>query len=127
MGLRTATERHFPVTERQKEVLRLIVRLSLEHRRPPTLREISAGLGLAPTGCRDHLARLLHKGQIQHVPFSCRTMKLTDAGYQTIGLWCPVCESVALELYAIPNAFTVRCIPCARASLRIDEVATLVT
>ena len=74
-----------------------------------------------------HRSRLLHKGQIQHVPFSCRTMKLTDAGYQTIGLWCPVCESVALELYAIPNAFTARCIPCARASLRMDEVAALVT
>lgn len=106
-----------PITDRQRQVLRLIVDLSAKHRRPPTVREVSAALGLSPMGSRDHLTRLMAKGQIEHEPFSCRTLKLTDAGHRTLGLWCSVCQKPAVELYAIPGVFSMRCVPCAKVAM----------
>lgn len=105
-----------PLTPRQLHVLRTIAGLVTKYRRPPTVREVSAALGLAPTGSRDHLARLRMKGQIEHEPFSCRTLRLTPNGHRSLGTWCEVCQRPATVLYAIPGVFTMRCVPCAKVA-----------
>jgi SOS-response transcriptional repressor LexA len=62
-----------PLTDRQAELLALIRRYWLEHQRPPTYRELAAGLGgVQPNAVVQHLKILVRKGAVEWQPESSR-------------------------------------------------------
>jgi repressor LexA len=70
-----------PPTARQVEALRFIAAHAAKHGFPPSIREVTDGLGLASTnGGSDHLRALKHKGLITVAPKISRGMVLTEKG-----------------------------------------------
>lgn len=115
------------VTARQREALQVLAR-SVRAGQPITLREMSARMGSCLQRAFQYVKALRKLGLVTTPGHGqTRATVVTDAGYREIGFWCSTCERPAFELYAIPNVFTMRCMSCARASLRVDEVASLLT
>lgn len=53
------------LTDRQREVLAYLLKFCAENRRPPGVREIGAGVGIASTnGAMDNVRRLQTKGYV---------------------------------------------------------------
>jgi repressor LexA len=65
------------LTQRQKQVLEFIEKIMEEQGMPPTVAEITTGLGLSSTnGVRGHLQALARKGAIELVPNASRGIRL---------------------------------------------------
>jgi SOS-response transcriptional repressor LexA len=74
-----------PLTDRQREFLATIEALTAENKRPPTVREIGAALGIkSPNGVTGHLRLLEKKGYIERSRKS-RSIKLLRSNT------CPCC------------------------------------
>ena len=66
------------LTDRQLEVLRIIVRSIRDDGWPPTLREIGEAMGIKSTnGVNDHLKALERKGFIQRFDLRSRAIRIT--------------------------------------------------
>lgn len=75
-----STENREP-TDRQREILRLIRALTASRGFPPTLHEVSAGLGMkAKGGAASGIRALVTKGLLTVLPRVARSMTLTQAG-----------------------------------------------
>lgn len=68
-----------PLTDRQCEVLRLIVTLTKRQGFPPTRREIAQALGIGANAATGHLASLAKKGVIELVPHITRGIRVLRA------------------------------------------------
>lgn len=72
-----------PITERQRQVLRLIAEFIAEKGFAPTNRELAKRLGLGEssvTAISDHLRHLQAGGFVTREMHVARTLRLTDAG-----------------------------------------------
>ena len=66
-----------PLTQRQREVVAAIVKLTARHGYPPTLRELGDELGIASSnGMRDHLRLIELKGAIVRTPAISRGIRV---------------------------------------------------
>lgn len=74
-----------PLTDRQKAVLSFIAESIGERGYPPTLREIGNRLGIRSTnGVNDHLRALERKGFLTREDMKSRTLRPTDAAYESV-------------------------------------------
>jgi len=74
------------LTDRQKAVLDYITASIDERGYPPTLREIGNHLGIRSTnGVNDHLRALERKGFLTREDMKSRTLRPTNAGYESLG------------------------------------------
>ncbi len=68
------------MTSRQREILDFIDGYWCLHRRPPTVREIGAAIGLkSPASVHYHLEALARNGLVEHVPNSPRSIRIREA------------------------------------------------
>lgn len=80
------TEITAPPTNKQKEILRAIDRLSREVAYPPTLREICDALEIASTAnLHGQLLALQRRGLVSKKPSTARSLLLTPAAAQYVG------------------------------------------
>jgi SOS-response transcriptional repressor LexA len=74
------------VTDRQREVLSVILQFTQARGMAPTLREIMIELGIKSTnGVADHLNRLEHKGLIVRDAMLSRSIRITSKGGSMLG------------------------------------------
>jgi repressor LexA len=66
------------LTERQKEVLRIIREKIRQSGYPPTVREIGESLGISEKGAYDHLKALERKGYIRRQPRKTRAIEILE-------------------------------------------------
>ena len=72
------------LTSRQIEVFEFIEKTIEEQGMPPTVAEITAGLGLSPTnGVRGHLQALARKGAIELIPNASRGIRLLQRRFDS--------------------------------------------
>jgi len=68
------------ITERQRDVLMAIGRLTLERGFPPTVREVGSALGRSsPSTVQSHIDALIRRGYLASVPGSPRTLRVVRA------------------------------------------------
>lgn len=74
------------ITDRQRQVLEVIVERSERDGFPPTLREVGEKLGIRSTnGVSDHIKALVRKGFLQRRGKSSRTIRATPQGLALLG------------------------------------------
>lgn len=64
------------LTEQQQRILNWIRRFMLEHRMPPTVREIGREFGISPAGVFGHLNALQRKGFLRRGKLGARSLEL---------------------------------------------------
>lgn len=75
------------LTDRQKEVLDVIVKFMVEHEMAPTLREIGDAIDIRSTnGVDDHLRALIRKGWVSRLSRKSRGIILTTMTRKVYGL-----------------------------------------
>lgn len=75
-----------PMTARQRLVLETLHRLTVSKGYPPTVRELSAALGMTGRGAGDHLFALECRGMIERGPLDqARNARLTETGRLEVG------------------------------------------
>jgi repressor LexA len=68
-----------PLTERQNEIVEFIRSFAKQHKKPPTLSEIGAGVGIAwVSAVHKHIAALERKGYLTKSPGEARSIQLVD-------------------------------------------------
>jgi repressor LexA len=68
-----------PLTERQNEIVEFIRSFAKQHKKPPTLNEIGAGVGIAwVSAVHKHVAALERKGYLTKSPGEARGIHLVD-------------------------------------------------
>ena len=73
------------ITKRQMDVMQFIESFTDEHNHPPTIEEISDGIGVESKGvAHGHLSRLRDKGMVTWQKKKTRTIKLTDIGNECV-------------------------------------------
>lgn len=73
------------LSERQREVLRFIREYILEHKHPPSTRDISFGVGIRSTSnVVYHINRLIENGYLGKQPGTSRSLVVLAAGYEQI-------------------------------------------
>jgi len=87
------------LTDRQKEVLRFIIRTTEDRGFPPTIREIGGEFGIKSTnGVNDHLKALTHKGYLRHDEQKSRTMVPTASARNLLGIRAQKSKSVEIPV-----------------------------
>jgi SOS-response transcriptional repressor LexA len=75
-----------PLSDRQVAIIRFVEGYVQQHRHPPSIRDISRGVGISSTSnVTYHINRLIEQGYLSKQPGTSRTLVVLSSDYQDIG------------------------------------------
>lgn len=75
-----------PLSDRQMAIMRFVEECVQQHRHPPSIRDISRGVGISSTSnVTYHINRLIEQGHLYKQPGTSRTLVVLSSTYQDVG------------------------------------------
>jgi hypothetical protein len=89
-----------PLSDRQAAIIRFVESYVQQHKHPPSIRDISRGVGISSTSnVTYHINRLIENGYLHKQPGTSRTLVVLASGYQNVGE--PMPHDWAAEMAAL--------------------------